>query len=91
MLGYYTIKMKGQTITLRPVHEKKLLKVDETLNTVAYVAYHKGCNDSKLGSVEFRVRWFQVDYHENTTVDRGITTANLGFAGLIYVDTSTVN
>jgi hypothetical protein len=67
MLDYYTIKMKGKTITLRSIREKKLLKVDETLYTVAYVAYHKGYNGAKMGSVEFRVRWFQVDYQENTT------------------------
>lgn len=64
ILCYYTIKMKGKTIKLRPILEKKLLKMNETLNTVAYVAYHKGCNRSKLGSFEFRVRWFQKDYQE---------------------------
>jgi hypothetical protein len=90
MLGYYTIKMKGQTITLRPIREKKLLKVDETLNTFTYVACHKGCNNAKLGSVEFRVKWFQVDYQENTTVDRSMTAANLGIVGVIYMNTATV-
>jgi hypothetical protein len=82
--------MKGETITLRPIREKKHLKVDETLNTVAYVEYHKGCNGSKLGSVEFLLRWFQENYQENTTVDRGMTAAELWIAGVIYTDTSTV-
>jgi hypothetical protein len=56
MLGYYILKMQGQTIVLRPIREKKLQKVDETLNKVAYVSNRKGCNSAKLGSVEFRVR-----------------------------------
>jgi hypothetical protein len=90
MLGYDTNNMKGQTITLRSIHEKKLLKVDETLNTVAYVECHKGCNSPKLGRVIFRVKWFQMDYQQNITVDRGITAANLRIASVIYVDTDTV-
>jgi len=77
-------------ITLRPILEKKLLKVDETLNTVAYVECHKGCNSAKLGSVVFRVKWFQVDYQQNITVDRGMTAANLRIDDVIYMDTATV-
>lgn len=90
MLGYYILKMQGQTIVLRPFREKKLQKVDETLNKVAYVSNRKGCNSAKLGSVEFRVRWFQVDCQENTTVGHGMTAANPRIAGVIYVDTTTV-
>jgi hypothetical protein len=90
MLGYYNIKIKGQIITLRPISQKKLLKVDETINTFAYVACHKGRNSAKLGSVEFRVKWFQGDYQENITVDCGMTAANLEIAGVIYMDTTTV-
>jgi hypothetical protein len=86
LLGYYTVKMKGQRIVLRPIRGKKLLKLDETLNTVAYVAYRKGCNGAKLGSVEFRVRWFQVDCQGNITVDRSMTAANLRIVGVIYMD-----
>lgn len=65
--------------------------MDETLNTVAYVAYRKGCYGDKLGSVEFRVRWFQVDCQENTIVDHGMTAANLRIAGVIYMDTTAVS
>jgi hypothetical protein len=78
--------MNGERITLRHIREKRLLKVDEMLNTVAYVEYHKGCNGSKLGSVEFLLKWFQEDYQENTTVDRGMTAAKLRNAGVIYTD-----
>jgi hypothetical protein len=55
VLGYYTIKMKGLTVTLRSILEMKLSKMDETLNPVAYVACHKGCNGAELGFVEFSV------------------------------------
>jgi len=77
-------------IVLRPIREKKLLEVDERLNTTAYFAYRKGCNGAKLGSVEFRVRWFQVDCQENTAVDHGMTAANLRVADVIYMDNTTV-
>jgi hypothetical protein len=33
----------------------KLSKMDESLNKVAYVACHKGCNGAELGFVEFSV------------------------------------